>query len=137
MILIRLIGIEDDSGDRLKHTIQGMTQREKSPLFNYMIKLNVRRIRENSELSKLRGRGGYVLNTGRSKAMIHRIECITVGWMNLGKRGGVYHADMLEAAMGWLDAEGIIGVPCRLCLPALTYRPRPESLMERVRRVKT
>ena len=132
-----LIWIEEDSGDRLKHTTRGTAQREKSPLFNYMMELNVRRLRENSELSQLRGRGGYVLNIGRSRALIHRAECITVGWMNLGKRGGVYHAATLEAALEWLEAEGIMGVPCRLCLPALTYRPRPESLMERLRLVNT
>jgi hypothetical protein len=52
-------------------------------------------------------------------------------WMNIRKRGGVYHAATLREALEWLEAEGIVGVPCRLCLPTLAYRPRPEKLMDR------
>lgn len=54
--------------------------------------------------------------------------------MNPDKRGGVYHSPTLEDAMRWLEMKGITGVPCRLCLPALTYRPPPESLREHLGR---
>ena len=100
-----------------------------------MVEMNVRRLHEKSELSQLRSRGGYVLNISRSRARIHRAECASVVWMNLGKRGGVYYAATLEEALEWLEAEAIRGAPCRLCLQTLTYRPRPENLMERLKRI--
>lgn len=98
-----------------------------------MVGMNIRRLSESSELSQLRGKGGYVLNIVRSGACIHRANCVTVGWMNLGKRGGVYYAETLEEALEWLEAESIRSAPCRLCLPTLAYRPRPEKLMNRLK----
>ena len=98
-----------------------------------MAGMKVRRLSESSELSQLRGRGGYVLNIGRSGARIHRVNCVTVMWMNLNKRKGVYHAATLREALEWLETEEIGGAPCRLCLPTLAYRPRPEKLMDRIR----
>lgn len=74
-----------------------------------------------------------MLNILRSGARIHRANCATVGWMNLGKRGGVYYAETLEEALEWLEAESIRSAPCRLCLPTLAYRPRPEKLMNRLK----
>ena len=55
--------------------------------------------------------------------------------MNLSKRGGVYYAATLKDALEWLEVKAIRGEPCRLCLQTLTYRPRPENLMERLKRV--
>lgn len=106
-------------------------QRQKRVSFNFIVGMKVRRLSESSELSQLRGRGGYVLNIGPSGARIHRSSCATVMWMNIRKRGGVYHAATLREALEWLEAEGIIGVPCRLCLQTLAYKPRPEKLMDR------
>lgn len=97
-----------------------------------MVEMKVHRLSASSELSQLRGRGGYVLNICRSGARIHRANCATVMWMNIKKRGGVYHAATLRTALKWLEAEGIDGAPCKLCLPTLTYRPRPEKLTERI-----
>jgi len=108
-------------------------QKQKRPPFDIMAGMTVRRLSESSELSQLRGRGGYVLNIGRSGARIHKSNCATVMWMNLRKRRGVYHAASLREALEWLEAEGIGGVPCRLCLPTLAYRPRPEKLMDRIK----
>jgi len=98
-----------------------------------MVGMKVRRLSESSELSRLRGKGGYVLNIVRSGARIHQTNCATVGWMNLAKRRGVYYAATLEDAHEWLESESIKGVPCRLCLPTLAYRPRPEKLMDRLK----
>ncbi len=94
----------------------------------------IRRL-DRSGLRQLRGRGGYVLNIGSSGARIHRASCPTVEWMNPDKRGGVYHAGTLKEALKWLEAESIEGVPCRLCLPALAYKPRPENLRAHLRQL--
>lgn len=98
--------------------------------------MNVRRLHENSELGRIRGKGGYVLNITGSRPRIHRANCVTVGWMNLGKRGGVYYAATLEEALEWLETKAMRGAPCKLCLPTLTYKPRPEDLLVRLRRTK-
>ena len=95
--------------------------------------MNVRRLSEFSELTRLRGKGGYVLNVARSGAKIHRASCPTVEWMNPDKRGGVYYAPTLGEALRWLEAESIRGTPCRLCLPTLAYRPRPGKLMDHLK----
>ncbi|MFQ6053766.1 MAG: hypothetical protein ACE5OO_06035 [Candidatus Bathyarchaeia archaeon] len=95
--------------------------------------MKVRRLSGDSELNKLRARGGYVLNVDRSGARIHRASCVTVEWMNTEKRRGVYHAADLGEALRWLEAESIRGRPCRLCLPGLTYRPRPKKLLDILR----
>lgn len=100
-----------------------------------MESMNVRRLSDGSELSRLRGKGGYVLNIVRSGARIHRANCATVMWMNLSKRGGVYYAATLEEALKWLEAKSIRGAPCRLCLPTLAYRPRPEKLTDRLKQI--
>ena len=100
-----------------------------------MVGMNVRRLHESSVLGQLRSKGGYVLNINGSRARIHRARCATVGWMNLSKRGGVYYAATLEEGLEWLEAKAIRGAPCRLCLQTLTYRPRPENLMERLKRI--
>lgn len=102
-----------------------------------MVGMKVHRLSESSELSQLRGRGGYVLNIARSGARIHRINCATVMWMNFSKRGGVYYASTLKGALEWLEAEAIKGTPCRLCLSTLAYKPRPEKLMERIEQLST
>jgi len=93
-----------------------------------MVEMNVRQIASASELSRLRGSGGYVLNIVRRRACIHRASCVTVTWMNPDKKGGVYYSATLAEALKWLEAEAVRGAPCRLCLSTLAYRPRPEKL---------
>jgi hypothetical protein len=100
-----------------------------------MVRMKVRRLSKRSELRQLRGRGGYVLNIVRLGARIHRANCATVMWMNPDKRRGVYYSATLAEALEWLEAEEIRGEPCKLCLPTLTYRPRPQNLMARLKGV--
>jgi len=95
--------------------------------------MKIRRILEKSTLAKLKLKGGYLLNIGRSGAFLHRPNCVTVDLMNPDKKGGIYYAESLETAKDWLKAESIRGFPCRLCLPALAYIPRPESLIDHIK----
>lgn len=82
------------------------------------------------ELVNIQGRGGYVLNVERSKARIHSASCPLLGLMNADKRDGVFHSGTLEEAMRWLEASSLKGVPCKVCLQGLTYRPRPGRLTD-------
>ncbi len=93
----------------------------------------VTRIVEASQLRGLRLRGGYIINISGSKGFLHSVNCRTVDWMNPRKRRGIYYAPTLREALEWLRAEGFEASPCRLCLPSLSYRPRPGSLLEHLR----
>jgi hypothetical protein len=95
--------------------------------------MKIRRISERSTLIKLKSKGGYLLNIGRSGAFLHRANCVTVDLMNPDKKGGIYYTETLETARDWFKAESIKGAPCRLCLPALTYMPRPEKLIDHIK----
>jgi len=90
----------------------------------------VRRISDITELRRLLGRSGYVLNVSGSVAHIHRADCVTVRWMNPVKRRRVFFASSLEEIWEWIEGESVEASPCRLCLPALSYRPRPEKLTD-------
>jgi hypothetical protein len=92
----------------------------------------MRRITERSELSRLQGLGGYVVNVRGSRARIHRVSCATVRLMNPDRRGGVYHSQSLKEIVGWLDNESMASSPCRICLSILTYRPKPEKLINHI-----
>lgn len=82
------------------------------------------------ELVKIQGRGGYVLNVERSRVRIHGAGCPLIGLMNTDKRGGVFHSSTLEEAVRWLETNSLKGVPCKVCLQRLTYRPRPSRLTD-------
>jgi len=100
-----------------------------------MPEMKVQRISERSTLTRLKSKSGYLLNIVRSGACIHRVNCATVDFMNPDKKGGIYYAETLEEAKAWLETESIKGAPCRLCLPALAYRPRPENLMDHLKTI--
>lgn len=90
----------------------------------------VSRIVDSSQLRGLKLRRGYILNLSGSKGYLHSISCRTIDWMNPRKRKGVYYAPSLKEALKWLKSEGVKATPCRLCLPTLSYRPRPGRLLE-------
>jgi len=94
--------------------------------------MSVRRLGR-AELDRIQGRGGYVLNVERSRVRIHSTGCPLIGLMNTDKRGGVFHSNTLEDATRWLEANSLKGRPCKVCLPGLTYKPRPGRLTDIVR----
>lgn len=98
--------------------------------------VTVRRLEETSQLRTVQRGGGYVINVSGSRSHVHKAGCVTVGWMNPKKRGGVYHALTLEEALEWAGERSIECSPCRICLPTLTYRPRPEKLTKHMQRLK-
>ena len=106
-------------------------------MYVYIREMGVIRINQGFDLGKLRSKSGYILNVISSKARIHRTKCGTVLWMNLSKRGGVYYTDTLEEARAYIESEKLGGEACRICLPTLSYKPRPENLIERLKRIKT
>ena len=93
----------------------------------------ITRIVEEGQLRELRLRGGYILNISGSRGYLHSVSCRTIDWMNPKKRRGIYHASTLREALEWLESEVLKASPCRLCLPSLSYRPRPGSLLEHLR----
>jgi len=95
--------------------------------------VSVRRLEDESQLSRAKIRGGYVLNVAGSRAHLHQASCVTVGWMNPGKRGGVYHATTLDEVLDWLVGRSIDWAPCRICLPTMAYTPRPGKLTDHIR----
>lgn len=97
-----------------------------------MVSSELRRVSDSTEMKEIQGGRGYVLNVRGSKACIHLANCVTVRWMNPDKRGGVYHAPTLGEALEWAEGESIECSPCKICLPSLTYRPRPEKLTEHI-----
>lgn len=90
--------------------------------------MTIKRLSERSELEKIRK--GYIVNVRSSRVYLHASSCITVPWMNPERRGkgGVYYSESLEEAVQWITDEGLKYSPCRLCLPTLTYRPKPSKL---------
>lgn len=74
------------------------------------------------------------MNVSGPRSHVHQVGCVTVGWMNPKKRGGVYYAPTLEEVKDWVDERSIDCSPCRICLPTLTYRPRPEKLTKHLQR---
>ena len=95
--------------------------------------VSVRRLEDESQLSSAKIRGGYVLNVAGSRAHLHQASCVTVGWMNPGKRGGVYHAPTLDEVLDWLEGRSIDWAPCKICLPTMAYTPRPGKLTDHIR----
>ena len=94
----------------------------------------MRRLEEVSQLRMVQRRGGYVLNISGPRSHIHQAGCVTVGWMNTKKRGGVYYASTLKEVLEWVEEKSIRCSPCKICLSALTYRPRPQKLTEHLQR---
>lgn len=90
----------------------------------------MRRLEDEPQLKSAKQRGGYVLNVTGSRAYVHQASCVTVGWMNTRKKGGVYYSTSLDEVIGWLEGESIDWSPCKLCLAALSYRPRPKQLKD-------
>jgi len=94
--------------------------------------VNVRRLEDESQLDRAKLRGGYVLNVAGLRAHLHQASCVTVGWMNLGKRGGVYHAPTLGEVLDWLEGRSIDWAPCKICLSTMAYTPRPGKLTDHI-----